>query len=314
MSGPCEKQPGSRVKYGVPMSVAEKKPAVDLILAESTGGRPFQLTTDGGVEESRRRFRDLPRREVHPEVRSEDLHHRRAAGLIDAVYWPPANGDGAPLLINNLSTGVVVGWCRRRLKRPNADCQHCVRVGVHMNSVEVVHAFWNEVWNAHDLGRRQVRGRRLRHRDGGETISGRETFKEWIAGFLAKVDDLHLEVIESFQNDDGSQVASRWLLTGKNNGFLGTEPGQQAITMTGTAVWAVRRRQAADQLGRAFIKQLQRPDRSRRMTTKPGTDPTMQALLERSRSSSHRRRRRRGGPRADAPARCPHQKSCPTCG
>ena len=67
-----------------------------------------------------------------------------------------------------------------------------------------------------------VRGRRLRHRERRRTISGRETFKEWVAGFLAKVNDLHLEVIESFQNDDGSRVASRWLLTGKNNGFLGT--------------------------------------------------------------------------------------------
>ena len=59
---------------------------------------------------------------------------------------------------------------------------------------------------------------------GGETISGRENFKRWIAGFLDKVDDLHLEVLESFQNADGSRVASRWLLTGKNNGFLGTAP------------------------------------------------------------------------------------------
>jgi hypothetical protein len=35
-------------------------------------------------------------------------------------------------------------------------------------------------------------------------------------------------------------VASRWLLTAKNNGFLGTQPGQQDIAMTGTAVLAVR--------------------------------------------------------------------------
>jgi hypothetical protein len=41
---------------------------------------------------------------------------------------------------------------------------------------------------------------------GGETISGRENFKQW--------------------------VASRWLVTGKNNGILGTEPDQQDIAMT----------------------------------------------------------------------------------
>ena len=110
-----------------------------------------------------------------------------------------------------------------------------------MNSVEIVHAFWNEVWNAHDpsaVDRFVVDDFVIV--SGGQTISGRENFKDWVAVFLAKVNDLHLEMVESFQNDDGSRVASRWLLTGKNNGFLGTEPDQQDIAMTGTAVWAVR--------------------------------------------------------------------------
>jgi ketosteroid isomerase-like protein len=109
------------------------------------------------------------------------------------------------------------------------------------DSVGIVHAFWNEVWNAHD----PEAADRFVVDDvvivsGGETISGRDNFKRWIAGFLAHVDVLHLEVLESFQNADGSRVASRWLLTGKNNGFLGTQPDQQDIAMTGTAVWAVR--------------------------------------------------------------------------
>lgn len=79
------------------MSVAEKNPAVDLILLKVLEAAPFQLTTDGGVEESRRRFRDLPRREVHPEVRSEDRTIDGPAGPIPMrVYWPPANGDGDP--------------------------------------------------------------------------------------------------------------------------------------------------------------------------------------------------------------------------
>jgi hypothetical protein len=90
------------------------------------------------------------------------------------------------------------------------------------NSVDIVHAFWDQVWNAHD------------------PAAVDRFFKRWIAGFLAKVNDLHLEVTESFQNADGSRAASRWLLTGKNNGFAGTEPDQQEIAMTGTAVWAVR--------------------------------------------------------------------------
>lgn len=82
------------------------------------------------------------------------------------------------------------------------------------SSVDIVHAFWEQEWNAHD--------------------------PEAIDGFLAKVDDLHLEVLESFQNEDGSRVTSLWLLTGRDNGILGTAPDQQDISTTGTAVWAVR--------------------------------------------------------------------------
>ena len=43
---------------------------------------------------------------------------------------------------------------------------------------------------------------------GGETVAGRENFKRRIAGFLATVNNLRLEVVESFQNADGSRVAS----------------------------------------------------------------------------------------------------------
>jgi acetyl esterase len=61
--------------YGGPMSVAEEEPASrkppDTILVKVLEAVPFQLTTDGGVEASRQRFRDLPRRPVHPDVRTE---------------------------------------------------------------------------------------------------------------------------------------------------------------------------------------------------------------------------------------------------
>jgi hypothetical protein len=95
------------------------------------------------------------------------------------------------------------------------------------NSVDIVHAFWDEVWNAH---------------------------------FLAKVNDLHVDVIETFQNTDGSRVASRWLLTGRNNGILGTAPDQQDIAMTGTAGWAVRDdgKLLTNWVERASWEQLQR--------------------------------------------------------
>jgi ketosteroid isomerase-like protein len=129
------------------------------------------------------------------------------------------------------------------------------------NSVDIVHAFWDQVWNAHDAAAVD----RFVVDDflivtGGEAVLGRENFKTWIEGFLAKIDDMHLEVLESFENADGSRVASRWLLTGKNNGFAGTTPDQQAIKMTGTAVWAVREdgKLLSNHVERAALEQLQR--------------------------------------------------------
>ena len=109
-----------------------------------------------------------------------------------------------------------------------------------VRSSEIVRAFWDEVWNAHDLDAVD----RFVVDDvvvvsGGQEISGKENFKNWIREFLEKVNDLHLDAIETFQNEDGTRVTSRWVLTGTNNGILGTEPDQQPIAMTGTAIWAV---------------------------------------------------------------------------
>jgi ketosteroid isomerase-like protein len=109
------------------------------------------------------------------------------------------------------------------------------------DSVAIVHSFWNDVWNGRDpaaVDRYVVDDFVIV--SGGETIAGRENFKRWIERFLATVDDLHLEVLESFQNVDGSRVTSRWLLTGRNNGVLGTQADKRDIALTGTAVWAVR--------------------------------------------------------------------------
>jgi len=133
------------------------------------------------------------------------------------------------------------------------------------SSVDIVHAFWEECWNAHDPAAvEEFVVDDFVIVTGGETVTGRENFKSWVAGFLAKINDLHLEVIESFQNADGSRVASRWLLTGKNNGFAGTAPDQQDITMTGTAVWAVREdgKLLSNHVERAALEQFLRLTRS----------------------------------------------------
>jgi SnoaL-like domain len=75
---------------------------------------------------------------------------------------------------------------------------------------------------------------------GGVDVASKVKFKEWASAFMATINDLQFEVIETFQNEDGSRVASRWRITGRNNGILGTAADQQPISFTGTAVWAVR--------------------------------------------------------------------------
>ena len=109
-----------------------------------------------------------------------------------------------------------------------------------MNSLEIVRAFWDDVWNAHDpdaVDRFVVDDIVLV--SGGHEIAGKENFKNWIRGFLDKVNDLQIEPIETFQNDDGTRVTSRWVMTGTNNGILSSVADQEPIVVTGIAVFAV---------------------------------------------------------------------------
>ncbi|SNS34584.1 nuclear transport factor 2 family protein [Actinacidiphila glaucinigra] len=82
-------------------------------------------------------------------------------------------------------------------------------------------SLWQEVWNAHDPPKI------------GDFVT--EDFV-----LLGQVQDLRLEVVGSFQNEDGSRVASRWVAHGRSNGLLGTEPDGRPVCFSGTAVWAVR--------------------------------------------------------------------------
>ena len=92
------------------------------------------------------------------------------------------------------------------------------------DSVAIVENFWREVWkqpqNPDAIDR-------LVHEDfvitsGGRDIVGRAPFKAWVKDFQSRVHDFQFHVVETFQNQDGSRVASRWRVTGRNNGLMGT--------------------------------------------------------------------------------------------
>ena len=110
-----------------------------------------------------------------------------------------------------------------------------------LDAVKIVESFWADVWSARNpeaVDRYVVEDFTLT--TGGVVIRTRESFKQWVREFQSKILNLEFETIESFQNADGSRVASRWRVRGRNNGLFGLPPDARPIEFTGTAVWAVR--------------------------------------------------------------------------
>jgi hypothetical protein len=110
-----------------------------------------------------------------------------------------------------------------------------------MNSVKIVEDFWTAVWkskNPDAIADFVVEDMVIT--TGGVEVKGRDKFIAWAWDFLSKINDFEFEVLETFQNEDGSRVASLWRFTGRNNGMMGTAPDQQPISVTGTAIWTVR--------------------------------------------------------------------------
>jgi steroid delta-isomerase-like uncharacterized protein len=112
-----------------------------------------------------------------------------------------------------------------------------------MRSTEIVNAFWEDVWNAWNAHAPDAVDRVVADdvviEAGGQEISGKDDVKNWVREFLDHVNDLHVDAVGTFENDDGTRVTSRWVLTSTNNGILGTDPNDKPIAMTGTAVWTV---------------------------------------------------------------------------
>jgi hypothetical protein len=108
-------------------------------------------------------------------------------------------------------------------------------------AVEIVEHFFSEVWQSpqNPDAIDHLVADDFRITSGGQEIRSKADFKAWVLAFQSKVNDLEFEIIESFQSEDGTRVATRWRATGRNNGILGTLPDQKPIDMTGTAIWAI---------------------------------------------------------------------------
>ena len=92
-----------------------------------------------------------------------------------------------------------------------------------MRSAEIVIAFWDDVWNAHqpDAVDRFVTDDVVIEA-GGQEISGKDNVKNWVKEFLDHVNDLHVDAIETFQNDDGTHHCDEGHISHKLYGIAQT--------------------------------------------------------------------------------------------
>lgn len=84
--------------------------SLDAILQQVLEVVPFQLTTDGGPQEARRRFGELPRQSVHPEVTAQDHSIDGPDGRIALrLYRPPSAKSVLPVVVFIHGGGWSVG-------------------------------------------------------------------------------------------------------------------------------------------------------------------------------------------------------------
>ena len=107
---------------------------------------------------------------------------------------------------------------------------------------DAVHNFWEQVWhspqNYDAIDDLVVEDFVII--SGGRRIEGRETFKKWVEDFSATIGNFNSEIVDSFENHDGSRVAATFTITGTNKGAFGTKPDDSPIEMTGIVISAVR--------------------------------------------------------------------------
>ena len=110
------------------------------------------------------------------------------------------------------------------------------------SGIDAVHNFWKQVWqppqNYDAIDDLVVVD--FVFISGGHRIDGREAFKKWVEDFSAAIGNLESEIVDSFENRDGSRVASTFRVTGTNNGVFGTKPDGSPIELTGIVISAVR--------------------------------------------------------------------------
>jgi SnoaL-like domain len=93
--------------------------------------------------------------------------------------------------------------------------------------IDAVHNFWGQVWqspqNFDAIDALVVED--FVFITGGRRIEGRKAFKKWAGDFSAAIGNLESEIVDSFENRDGSRVASTF-----GSRVQTTEPSAQSLT------------------------------------------------------------------------------------
>jgi predicted ester cyclase len=108
-------------------------------------------------------------------------------------------------------------------------------------AVALATQFLNRVWGpAHDLDAiDELMTEDYRIWSGGKLVSGRSAFKDWVRKFQSIYGNANTEIQETFANEEGDRVVSRWFNTGVNNGMFGLAPDGRPVSFTGIAIWRV---------------------------------------------------------------------------
>lgn len=109
------------------------------------------------------------------------------------------------------------------------------------SAVALATQFLTRVWGpAHDLDAiDELMTENYKIWSGGKLVAGRPEFKAWVRHFQTIFGNAHTEIRETFANEAGDRVVSRWFKTGINNGMFGLAPDGRPVSFTGIAIWRV---------------------------------------------------------------------------
>jgi acetyl esterase len=147
------------------MPASADRPAVDAILQKVLEAGPIPVDNRRRARAARQRFRDLPRKQVHQELRVEDRIVDAPSGPVAIrLYWPPDAAAQPPVVLFFHGGGWVVG----DLDTYDGDARrHAVGAGALVVSVDYrlapEHSYpaaVDDVWAS--MGRRARRGTRRR--------------------------------------------------------------------------------------------------------------------------------------------------------